>query len=226
VPTDKKELRMTPTVSMIVGITASVAMTGPALGLSIPVPNGGFESPIAADGTNAAGVGAPWTASQGSGVPSPLTENPAGMGVGVIDGEQRIRLRTSFYGFGISMHQVLSAVYEQNTVYIFAITPIDSDGVPQFNIALSELAGRTIRSGDVSDALGREIAVSAAILPGDPFIGSNIEIIVGVFGPQSSYGAVSFDRARVWAVPIPEPATAFSLALGLAGLALRRRLSA
>jgi hypothetical protein len=219
---------MRPTVSLIVGIAASVAMAGSAMGLSIPVPNGGFESPATADGTNALGVGSPWTASHGSGVPLPVTENPAGTGVGVVDGEQRIRLRTGSYGAGIVIRQTLPAVYEPNMVYIFAITPFDFDGslVPQFQIALDELAGRTVRAGDLSDALGREIAVSAATLPGDPFIGNSIEISIGVFGQGYGYGAVSFDRARVWAVPIPEPSTVLLLAGGLAGLALRRRLVA
>lgn len=92
------------------------------------------------------GIGSPWTYDGGTLVPPPLTENPAGAGAGVVEGEQRIRLRTDSNGSAILIQQTLAATYMPDTVYTFAITPIDFDGAatPQFQILLDGLAARTV----------------------------------------------------------------------------------
>jgi hypothetical protein len=204
-------------------LIVSIPDSAPAT--SIPVGNGSFEEPALVDGTNLVGVGSPWTVSGGSGVPLPLTENPSGVGAGVIDGEQRIRLRTGSNGETILIKQTLSTTLQANSIYVFGVTPLDFDGsnVPQFQILLDGLAARTVLSSQLSEALGREISVSATILPGDPFIGENVKISIAVFGQGNFFGAISFDRARVWMVPIPEPSTGLLLALGLVGMAAVRR---
>ncbi len=212
-------------VFLPVAISGVLLVPTAALAASLAVANSGFEEPALADGTSLATIGSPWVFSAGTGVPYPLFENPAGSGVGVVDGEQRIRLRTSSTGSASGIQQALAATYLPNTTYVFAITPIDFDGssIPQFQILLNGLAAKTVRSDELIGALGREVAVSATLLPGDPLIGQNVTISILIAGQGFNYGAVSFDRARVWAIPIPEPSVALLLGLGLAGIALTSR---
>jgi hypothetical protein len=204
-----------------------ITSTGSAFGVSIPVANGGFENPPVADGSQVIDVGAPWTRTAAA-FNLPLTQNPAGAGVGVADGEQRLELRSGPLGESRSIRQTLSATFQADTVYVFAITPLATSGVPRLSLTLGGIVSRNFNSADIGASLGNELSVSTAILMGDPAIGQTIGISVGVFGPQPSspFGAVALDRARVWAVPIPEPSTSLLLALGLAGVAVLRRRSA
>lgn len=198
-------------------------LCSPAVAVSIPIVNGGFENPALADGTSLVTLGSPWTFNVGS-VPIPLTENPAGLGAGVVEGEQRIRLRSGPNGSAVSIQQSLPQVYAVDTVYVFSVTPLDFDGslVPQFQIRLDGLAATTVQATDLTGALGRETAVSGAILPGSPLLGQNISVSISVFGQGPYYGAVSFDSARLQAVPVPEPSSALLLGMGLSWICTTR----
>src|SRR5262245_5019810 len=115
-------------VIILLVIAASPFFSGISTAGPLTVGNPSFEEPVLPDDSSLIGVGAPWTYDAGTLVPPPLTENPAGAGAGVAEGEQRIRLRTDSNGSAILIQQTLAATYMPDTVYVFAITPIDFDG--------------------------------------------------------------------------------------------------
>ena len=194
-----------------------------SLATVIPIPNGGFEEPAVWDG-NTSSLGAPWVATVGpSG--SALAENPRGLGVGVVEGEQRVRLR---WGGGplTSISQVLPQTYRSNTAYTFSVVPLEISRqipLPDFELALAGLAVRRFRGLDVRDSLGTDFGVSGMVLPGSAIVGRPIEVTISVRPNGFVPSYMSFDAATLLALPIPEPGTGGLLAFGMLGLVLRKR---
>ena len=190
---------------------AAVFLAHHAFSASVPVSNGGFELPALADGVSQVGIGSPWVVTKASGAGSPLTENPAGVGAGVVEGEQRGVIFTNSLGGGTILRQVLPVTFAANTVYVFAITPLSTPsagGTVQISIP-----GRTVKN---VTSFGTEVSVATAFLPGDPDIGKDFEIMVSLSGtPIGGTRSVAFDGAKAFALPIPEPSVAILTGLGL-----------
>ena len=143
-----------------------LAVAGPAAADFIPIPNGGFESPALADGGVFGGVApAPWTKVQANVV----LENPLGIGAGVVEGEQRVRLATQDASSAF-LFQTLPLTYQPNTVYVFSIVPMDigSGLVPDVQIGLEGLGFTRVNGANLFGVLGQEIAVAGAVLPNSP----------------------------------------------------------
>ena len=205
--------------------TLVLAVAGPARAASLPVPNGGFEDPVVADGSQVLGVGAPWGLTGGSSN-KPFTQNPAGAGIGVAEGEQRVEIRAGPLGEFQSIRQTLTETYQANFVYVLILTPLETTGVPTLSITLDGLASGNFGPTSLTNALGLEIGIAGPVLPGSPFIGQPIAITAGVLVDQVGVippSAVALDRVRVLALPVPEPPLGLLTALALLGLAAFRR---
>lgn len=85
---------MFPHSALVLVICTSLFLSAISTAGPLTVGNPGFEEPALPDGSSLVGVGSSWTVDAGTLVPQPLTENPAGAGTGVLEGEQRVRLRT------------------------------------------------------------------------------------------------------------------------------------